>query len=333
MRIPKYLSPTSIKTYVNDTEDFYFKYLCDTRIPREPQTQPMSVGSAFDAFVKSYIFEALFGKGHDPRYDRQAIFEEQVEVHNRDWAWIAGEHVFTEYKEAGCLADLMLELNQAVGKPRFEFTLQDVISSDIGDIPLLGKPDVFFINSEGARVVYDWKVNGYCSPRTKSPMKGYVKLRSRTGGVFYPSIHKNCKLLKFKGILINSAMFLEDGSKDWADQLSIYSWLLGEEIGSEEIIFGIDQICGPVDKLRFASHRLRISPEYQYNLFNLVKQVWQVIDSGWIFQNMTREQSDSRCALLDARAETMMGVNEEREAREIGGLSEESPTAFSRMVN
>ncbi len=227
----------------------------------------------------------------------------------------------------------MLELNQAVGEPRFEFTVQDTITSDVGDIPLLGKPDVFFINSQGARVIYDWKVNGYCSPRLKSPMKGYVKLRSNVGGTWYPEQHKNCHLLIFKGIAINIAMRLEDGSTDWADQLAIYAWLMGEEIGSEEIVFGIDQVCGPKDRLRFASHRLRISPDYQFNLFELIKQIWTEVESGWIFRNMSAEQSKSRCEILERRAEAMVGEGEENEIRGIGGLDEEGPDSFSLMVN
>jgi len=331
VRTPEYLSPTSIKKYCDDIQDFYFRYLCDIRIPREPQTQPMSIGSAFDAYVKSYLHTSLFGKGHDLRYELGTIFEEQVAEHNRDWAWKHGKIVFEEYKLSGCLADLMLELSQAVGKPRFEFTIQDKISSDVGEIPLLGKPDVFFINSEGARVVYDWKVNGYCSPRLKSPMKGYVKLRSKVDGTYYPEVHKKCVYFNFKGILINSAMFLEDGDKGWADQLSVYSWLLGEEIGSEEIIFGIDQVCGPADRLRFASHRLKISPEYQYNLFALIKQIWTVIESGWIFRSMSEEQSKARCELLDRQAKAIVnGVD--YATREIGGLPEATTTAFARMV-
>jgi hypothetical protein len=316
---------------MENLEDFYFRYLCDTKIPRDPQTQPMSIGSAFDAYVKSYLHTSLFGQGYDLRFELGTLFEEQVEPYNRDWAWKHGEIVFEEYKKSGCLADLMLELNQAVAAPRFEFTIQDKISSDVGEIPLLGKPDIFFINSMGARVVYDWKVNGYCSPRLKSPMKGYVKLRTQVQGSYYPEVHKKCQLLNFKGILINSAMFLEDGNKDWADQLAIYAWLLGEEIGSEEIIFGIDQVCGPDNRLRFASHRLKISPEYQYNLFALVKQVWSVIESGHIFRDMSAEQSRARCELLDKRAEAMVGGDVE--VRSVGGLDEANRDSFNLMVN
>ena len=325
----EYLSPTSINQFQKDEEEFFFRYLCSVKLPREPQTQPMAAGSAFDAYVKSYLYSSLFGKGHDLRFELGTIFEDQVAEHNHDWALEAGRHIFEEYKAAGCLADLMLELNQAVGKPRFEFTVQDTVSSNIGDITLLGKPDVFFINSQGARVIYDWKVNGYCSPRVKSPMKGYVRLRSKVDGTWYPSIHKKVRLEIFKGIAINTAMHLEDGNKDWADQLSIYSWLLGEPIGSEEIIFGIDQICGPIGGLRFATHRLKITPEYQFNLFELIKDIWDRIQTGRVFKDLSLEENTARCELLEQRAKLIVDP-EERPG--MGGLEEASKKAFARIT-
>lgn len=293
----RYLSPTSIHLFYQDTEQFFLRYVSDVKIPRFPQTQPMSIGSAFDAYVKSYLHEQLFGKGHSPRFELETIFDEQVEEHNRDWAWTHGRYVFSQYKSNGCLADLMLELNQAIGTPRFEFSIQDTIETEIGNIPLLGKPDVFFINSQGARVVYDWKVNGYCAQRVTSPMKGYVKLRSH--GKVAIKQHPHCVAINFKGIIINAAMFLEDGNKDWADQLAIYSWLLGEPIGSEEVIFGIDQVVGPKDQLRFASHRLRIKPDYHYHLLDLIKVVWDSVTRGHIFRDLTIEESQQRCKLLE----------------------------------
>ncbi|KKL53800.1 hypothetical protein LCGC14_2271830, partial [marine sediment metagenome] len=221
MRIPEYLSPTSISLWQKDEELFYQRYLSENRLAREPQTRPMSIGSAFDAFAKSYLHEKLFGKGADPQYSKEAIFEEQVQSRNRDWAWENGEFVFEAYKQSGCLADMMLELTGSVGDPRFEFTIKDTVTTQIGEIPLLGKPDIFFTNNEGARVILDWKVNGYCAKSLKSPMKGYVKLREKGKNV---KMHKDCCLLKVHGMYINVAMNLENGDKSWADQLAIYSW-------------------------------------------------------------------------------------------------------------
>lgn len=292
MRIPKYLSPSAIGTWQKDIEEYYQRYLSDNQAPRFPQTQPMSIGSAFDAFVKSYLYERLIGKS--PEYEKRTLFEAQVQEQHRDWAWEHGQIVFDGYKHQGCVADLLGELDKAVEPPRFEFTLEDTVTTNIGEIPLLGKPDIFFINKAGARVIFDWKVNGYCRAGNTSPMKGYLRLRPGD------KMHRNCHPCVVNGVMINVAMYLEDGNKSWADQLSIYSWLLGEDFGSEQMITGIDQITGNGAKLRFASHRLRISPDYQFELLALIEQIWETINSGWIFRDMPEEESKQRCEMLDS---------------------------------
>ena len=301
----RYLSPTSVKLFIDDPELFYLRYVSNNRPPREPQTQPMAIGSAFDAFVKSYLFEKLFGKTDD-RFERRAIFENQVEKHNWDWAWGNAGDLFNKYKEAGCLGDLMVELSQAVAAPRFEITVQ----SEVEGVPLLGKPDVFFINKMGARVIYDWKVNGYCGMALKSPMPGFVKLRDPEKGK--ETVHRDCHLMLFKGVMINIASWL---TGPWADQLSIYSWLLGEEPGSEEIVYGIDQICGG-PRIRFATHRLRIQPEYQFNLLTLVKHVWECVQENWIFQDLSVDESRERGKLLESEME-FDGLDREEEWNEV----------------
>ena len=173
MRKPKYLSPTAIDKFDEDPEEFYLQYLADNRPPKFPQTQPMSVGSAFDAFIKSYYHEHLFGRSNDPRFSREAIFETQVEPHNRDWAWHAGEYAFQAYRTSGAAVDLLIELQNAHDTPRFEFKLE----GNFFNVPLLGKPDVYFINSEKQPIVLDWKVNGFCAKYNKSPAKGYTRVR------------------------------------------------------------------------------------------------------------------------------------------------------------
>lgn len=293
IRIPKFLSPTSVKIYEKNVEEFATKYLLQNRPPREPQTEPMSVGSAFDAYVKSDLYYGVYGNyGSDNEYGKEAIFETQVSPHVRDFAKKAGQHCYDVYKRVGALAALKQELATAIAPPRFEFDLTD----EIRGVPLLGKPDIYFLNEHGARCVYDWKVNGYCSWRNTSPMKGYVVCRDQDGNI---KSHKDCIPTRHKGVLINAYFFLEDCNKEWADQLAIYSWLLGEEIGSEQVVFGIDQLTGPKDKLRVSTHRLRISPQWQFSLVERVQQVWDIIQSGHIFRELTREQSDTRLQLLE----------------------------------
>jgi hypothetical protein len=295
IRKPEYLSPSAIKIFEADIEDYAVKYLLKNRTPRMPQTEPMAVGSAFDAYVKSYLHYNLFGNyGPDDAYNLDNIFEQQVEEHNRDFARVAGKHCFDEYLRLGALADLMTELQKAIGPPRFEFSISGTIRLDEYEAPLLGKPDCYFTNDQGVRVVYDWKVNGYCANRNTSPMKGYVCCRD--GSSRYQ--HRDAVVTPFKGVNINCVLFLEDANKEWADQLSIYSWLLGEPVGSENVVFGIDQITGP-KCARISSHRLRIRPTWQYRLMERIGQIWSIIQSGHIFREMTREESDAKLQILE----------------------------------
>lgn len=138
MRRPRYLSPTQLQTWLRSPDEYYLAYLTDVAPPRFPQTQAMSIGSAFDAFIKSYLMQMLYGKV-EPDFEITTLFEQQVEEQHRDWAWEHGRKVFDEYKSSGALADLMIELREAVA-PKFEITVQKTLDG----VPLLGKPDIYY---------------------------------------------------------------------------------------------------------------------------------------------------------------------------------------------
>jgi len=301
MRTPKYLSPTSLDKWLNDPEEFYLQYLADKRPPRMPQTKPMSVGSAFDAFVKNYYHKCLFDTV-TPEFEVDTIFVEQVEEHNRDWAYEAGQYVFECYKKAGALADLLVELNNAQSAPRFEFTL----NQELFGVPLLGKPDLYYIHKSGTPVILDWKVNGFCSRSAVSPCKGFVKIRDSWVGKqsrSHGTSHKDAQMMRVNGVVINVAQYLEDANESWAKQLATYGWLCGAEIGSE-FITALDQIvCKPVPgekpMIRIAEHRCRVSKEYQELTVQRYKDLWTTITSDHIFKNLSKEASADRCAVLD----------------------------------
>jgi len=112
MRMPKHLSPSSLGTWESDREDFYIKYLASKRPIWKPQTEPMSVGSAFDAYVKAALHRELFG-AVDPVYELDALMEAQVDEHVRDWARVAGRHAFECYKFTGAYDELLGDLRAA----------------------------------------------------------------------------------------------------------------------------------------------------------------------------------------------------------------------------
>ena len=314
----EYLSPTCIEKYTKNKTEFYFQYLCPNRPPRIPQTIPMALGAAFDAFVKSFLHEAIFGKGKDPKFDLKTLFEAQVETQNRDIAWKDGQSVFNEYKRQGALADIMLELSKAVGEPRFELAVSGVvngyregITTSREGVMLLGKPDLFFINSMGAHVVLDWKVNGFYSDWGASPHKGYVKIRNDLKNP--NGSHKDAYLMMQDGIMINVAEYFELIQEDWARQLAIYGWLCGEEIGHEFIV-AVDQICFSKTKVcRVASHRSRVSKTYQWKLFALCQEIWEIVHSDHIFRDRSREESLMYCETLDKQASYLCGEGSEED--------------------
>lgn len=301
MRKPLYLSPSALNLFYEDRHKYYIQYLSDVKPPRDPQTEPMAVGSAFDAYIKSHLHTHLIGK--DPQFEFQTLFEAQVESQHRDQMIVEGKRVFDTYMKLGLVADLLLALNKSIGTPKFEASVEGIIERDLDSVRLLGKPDIYFLNSEGCRVIFDWKVNGYFSKWPVSPVPGYSKVIPswKRHGDFVPRQHK--------GMEVNYVNIMEKKKPDWGAQMSIYAWLCGEEIGSDFIV-AIDQVAckGPIGNkdLNFAQHRSCISKEFQESVFKRASKAWAAIQSGHIFFESDRATSDMLCAALEKRAQAMV---------------------------
>lgn len=311
MRKLEYLSPSSIAAWLKDQQEFYLTYLSEIRAPRFAQTQPMAIGSAFDAYVKSFLHEALIGK--DPKFELRTLFEKQVEPHNRSWAWDHGKYAFQCYKDYGALGDIMVDLQQSKSSPRFEFDITGKIDGHFGNVMLLGKPDVFYMNREGCHVILDFKVNGWCGANTTSPKPGYIRIRSHGASV---GAHKNCFVQLHRGMLINCGSYFEDIEKDWARQLTIYALLCGAELGSDFIV-AVDQFaCKPEStypNIRIAQHRAKISPGFQQKVMIEAENIWEIINSNHIFRDMSLEESQQKCEFLDKRANQLKNPKTEED--------------------
>ena len=309
MRTPKKLSYSSMSKFYADRDDFYLSYIADKAAPRMPQERPAAAGSAFDAYEKSAISEELFGKGARPQFDLDTVFESQVEPQNRDWAYKAGKYLLECYKLAGAHDALMTLLRESVEEPRMEFS----VDGTVGGAPFTGKPDLRFILNRGSRIdcIWDFKVKGFCSKYGASPSKGYAVCNdgyksekpSRSQG----KSHANYMDYDHHGLTINAG-YMEGCSKDYADQLSIYGWLLGEVPGDENVVLGIEELVGKYmgegndPLIRVASHRARVTKAYQLELVEKVSACWKAITEGHIFTDLSREESDARCLMLDEMA-------------------------------
>jgi hypothetical protein len=270
----------------------------------------MSVGSAFDAFVKAELY-ARYNEEPNPEYEREELFNVQVEEDCRHFARSAGEWCWDRYKAVGAYDDLCAIADRATSQPRFEFHLRE----EIEGIPLQGKPDMEF--ELEVPFIHDWKVNGYCSKSATSPRPRYAMCRdtwnlpgenwesenlANTRGGGKP--HKQYTPMEYGGTTIG-AHWMEDVNKKWADQVTIYAWMIGIPVGSEEWIASIDQLaCKPWNGrplIRVAQHRCRVSAFWQFSLLERLKRCWDTIQSGHIFTDLSREESDARCETLDMK--------------------------------
>ncbi len=329
MRIPRTLSPSAFMLWEKDPVEYALRYLVDNKPPRTPQPLPASVGSAFDAWVKSNLYSALFGPANNPKFAFTALFEQQVEEHNRDGARQMGLHCFDNYVETGSYDELLVLMKDAKEDPQFEFDANNIIDG----VPLFGKPDCRFINVDDVHIILDWKVRGYCSKHGASPMKGYALCRdgfdwaerniAKRQSVGKPSRNHNKEHAKylsmsFNGLTINQG-FLETCNEEWATQLSIYGWLMGEKVGDENVVVCIDELVGKFmgecerPLIRVANHKARVSSKFQIELFDRIRKLWDAISNGHIFQDMSRVDSDAAFEMLEKRATGMASNGSEEE--------------------
>lgn len=337
----KYISPTSLMSWEKDPLKFWMERLSPVPIPRFPQTQAMSIGSAFDARWKNHVASILLPplaiaeppkdwmkecvgckytklvdnvcdsctpqsgrpmsrwttsvNPTDYRFHLKTIFDAQVEAQHRPWAWTHSEYLFDNYQKSGALADIMLELQRGT-KWDFEFTVDGNLRHKDLAVPLQGKPDCYFKNSADAHVILDLKVNGYCSKSKVAPQKGYVQRRTKEGRRLGP--HADAIMLEYKGLMINAQQPMDYMNEQWATQLTIYAWLMGEEVGSD-FICGIEQLaCGPPTAtdpghvVEFVSLRSKVTKEFQFRLADRLHFMWDHMLRGHIFPKMTQVEND-----------------------------------------
>lgn len=296
-----------------DPNAYYLRYLSDNKIGDEPQNQAMAVGSAFDAYVKSFLYEHLFGPpsapGNDETFDKERIFTEQVEPQNRDFARDVGDYLFGQYRKLGALDQLMLDLGRCKGKPRFEMDIRGKASVGrngvVKEVPFRVKPDLCYVNEQDATVVFDWKVNGYMS-QGKSPTPGFVRAR-RSGEL--PWAHAKCKLGTHKGLTVNVANGLEVYDEDWARQCSVGGWMFGCQIGSDFVACIHQLACKPRDvgkpTITVAEHVGFVTPSFQWALFDEAVALWEAINSDHVFRHLSIEDSKALCDVLDQRKATL----------------------------
>tara|TARA_R110000765_G_scaffold8465_6_gene27311 strand:- start:1664 stop:2533 length:870 start_codon:yes stop_codon:yes gene_type:complete len=281
----KYLSPSGLKLFEKDREEFYLNYV--VRLEREPQTIPMAIGSAFDAYIKCKIAED-FDLEFDPF---EKVFEDQVESHLRDTALSDGLIAYNGYIQSRAYDRLKILIAKA-DKVEMEVAIQAPVTHEGTTVTLMGKPDLL-LYFDDFHYIHDWKVNGFYSKSKTSPKTcfvhcedSWVGTQSKTHG----TMHKRCVLVPHP-LIPYDIHCMSDINTDWSIQLSIYSWIMGCGIGSKFLI-GIDQLAG--NPARVATFRNMANAFYQKQLWESIVTCWKACENETIIPA-------SRAAVLDKR--------------------------------
>lgn len=315
-RKPKSLSYSAMILFEKSPEEYFLKHLAGNRPDKIPQERPAAAGSTFDARVKSSLAADLELDSAHTTNSYPTLFEAQVEPQNREWAEPVGLHLLDEYRSCGAYDDL-LDILRTATDIKFETNAERMIEG----VPMSGKPDCRFTlkpRDTVIRVILDYKVKGYCSKNTTSPSKGYRICRDGTRWKKPSRNNGQCHDLYLAydhhGFEV-SAGSMESCNDEYADQLTLYGWLLGEEVGDDNVVVMIDELVakpngepGVLPLMRIANHRARVSKAHQQRLLERIKRCWDAIESGHIFSDLSREENDSRCELLDETATSLKGT-------------------------
>lgn len=313
MRKPTALSPSALARFEDRREEFYRIYCSPVKTPRNPQVNYMAVGSAVDAYVKSSIHSAVYGDASTKGtpFEFQTLFEKQVEPHIRDDVLETSTILWEIYQKTGAYGNLLTDILSSPYAPEMEFK----VSTEINGVPIMGYPDLRYVTKELVHVICDWKVNGSYSRHGVSPVPGYkVCLSLSKDGKVKEEVHKKYSEKVFRDVTISSNC-LSDFSPDWATQLTMYAWCLGEVPGSEDYVIRMEQFaCRPNKKdgglnVKVATHMGQISGRFQMDVTRRLVECWRCIEIGHIFTDMTLEESLEHCELVDQRLRTPVGIH------------------------
>ena len=312
MRKPKALSPSALARYEDRREEFYIRYMSEIRTERDPQEVYMAAGSSFDAFVKARIHEDLFGVGSSKGtpYEFETLFEKQVEPQCRDSARDMGQFLMDKYINTGAYALLLKDLLASPVPPTFEFKVEAVVNG----VPIMGYPDLYYFSPELVKIICDWKINGSYSKHGVSPVQGFQTSRYFKKGELTTETHKKFIPVMYKDVEVNQNG-LDQFSRDWATQLTIYAWCLGEEPGDEDYIVRMEQAaCRPNNKegginVKWVTHMSRIDQRFQMEVIRRLMDCWTSIEKGHIFTDLDYEQNVEHCELIDRKLQIPMGLH------------------------
>ncbi len=248
-----YISPSSYKKSITSPNEFYLQRLCHDRLEYDPQSMPAAVGTAFDLKIKKHLINQYSTMSEKARYMPELLAG--IAEEHKDKALQSGTEICRSYVNWGLVK----------AERWADVELQDTFN--YGGIPILVKLDAS-VWHEDYEIPFDWKVSGYCSQA--SPAKG-----------FYQKIVKGIPKPAHK--LYRPKMQMSEINADWAIQTCMYGWALGrsKDLDFKPFPARLHQLAfTKTGNMTVAKYEGWFSVEYQRDLFNGIKKLWNEINDG-----------------------------------------------------
>ena len=245
MKTPRSLSYSSLTLWEKNPEEFYLRYLADTRPRGCPKSRRWPWAAASTPTSSPPCTPACSAQGSDPQFAFETIFESQVEPQCRDFA-LHGRPARLRRLQAD--RGLRRTACRCCNSPS---SRRASSSRSMASLPARRSPAsrtaASCWTSAWDRSTASWTGKSAATARkyATSPSKGYMLCRdgyqsdkpSRSHG----TQHTNFLEFNHRGLTINAG-YMEYCNDEYADQLCLYGWLLGEKPGDENVVGMIEEI-------------------------------------------------------------------------------------------
>lgn len=245
-----HISPSTFADWKRCQYKVYLKKQSGEILPTFKSSLAMTIGIAFDAFIKDYIAKK---RGiRSPLLDLNYMLTKSIPEELREESIKQGREIAKIYIELGLAKPYLENI--------YDILLEQELYAQINHVPILGQLDMI-VNG----IPFDWKTRGFENNRAY-PHKGWhrhVKYNTRDGS----------------HVLIGEDphISMEDKNTPWAIQMMFYNWLVGNEV---KRTYYIHEICKCDDYIHFVLHKGEISCAFELYLIKDLKLMWEHITNG-----------------------------------------------------
>lgn len=254
-----YISPSTYNVLRSCEMATYYIKMSGKQIEKEPQTEQMALGSAFDSHIKAEIAQRLGLKNNlkdllksvDPHMTHMIKFAKAI----------ADTYIYY-----GAL-DKLLE----VGIKTVESKSYKVMKNSKGEVDfvLFGYPDAELSNLRP----HDWKVGGWGSKTNRSPKPGYID--------YIVPDAKDFMKFTSKGKHKSYGIPFEAINEDWAVQLLMYGWFCHGYTEGATYHGSLHQvILQPDNRVCIAFYDTYISKEFAKQVYDNCVGIWDRFSRG-----------------------------------------------------